>query len=183
MAHPSRSAAPPHEHPAQGRAYASGAVYRASRAPVHDGVTFMHVSTDWDHDRFREYVINHAKRAKVAHDQGSLSKVVDIDTGSLGRYFRGQVQPSEGNLEKIHRAVPGTTMKDLRILAGRAKPSEYEMDAAPAAPPTQHPLADKVSYLLGDNSPIDATEQALLTSLLERVLDSYPAQGVRRRSA
>jgi hypothetical protein len=143
----------------------------------------MHVSSDWDHEHFREYVINHAKRAGVAHDQASLAKITDIDTGSLGRYFRGQVQPSEVNLARIHRAVPGTTMKDLRILAGRARPSEYEMDAVPTAPPAQHHLADKVGYLLGDRSPIDSAEQALLASLLERVLDGYPEQGTRRRTA
>ncbi|MEU7972202.1 hypothetical protein AB0B48_09175 [Micromonospora sp. NPDC049089] len=141
------------------------------------------MSSDWDHERFRKYVIEHAKRAGVAHDQASLAKVTGIDTGSLGRYFRGQVQPGEGNLEVINQKVPGTTMKDLRVLAGRAKPSEYEMDAPPAPPASQHPLADKVSYLLGTNSPIDTAEQALLTSLLERVLDTYPAQGTRRRTA
>lgn len=184
MEDPRRSATPLRRRPAQGRAYAPGAIYRGSRAPVHDGVTFVHVSSDWDHVKFREYVINHARKAHVAYDQASLSKITDIDTGLLGRYFRGQVQPGEANLEKIARAVPGTTMRDLRVLSGRAKLAEYDMDQAPSAPPVQDPLADKVARLLGPASPLDQPEQQLLRTLLQRVLDTYPdTLNGRRRTA
>ncbi|WP_229401950.1 hypothetical protein [Micromonospora okii] len=140
------------------------------------------MSTDWDHVKFREYVIGHAKRAKVAHDQASLSKLTGIDSGLLGRYFRGEVQPGEANLERIQRVVPGTTLRDLRILTGRARPSEYEQAAEPTVPRTAHPLADEVDRLLADDSDLDSGERDLLTALLDRVLEPYRA-GPRRRTA
>ena len=182
MEDPGSSAAPPRRHPARGRAHAPGAIYWEPRAQVHDGVTFMHVSTGWDHERFREYVIGHAKRAQVAEDQASLAKATEIDTGSLGRYFRGQVQPSEVNLERIQRAIPGTTMKDLRILAGRAKPEEYEMSGAPAMPTTAHPTAQRVDRLLGPKSPLAKEQRAEFELFVNRLADSYEKLA-RRRSA
>lgn len=182
MEHPRRSTTPVRLRPAQGRASVRGAIYPASRARAHDAVAFLHVSSDWDHVKFREYVISHAKRAKVAHDQASLSKLTRIDSGLLGRYFRGEVQPGEVNLERIQRAVPGSTLRDLRILAGRAKPSEYEQVEEPSVPQTSHPIADEVDRLLADDSYLEPSERDLLTTLLDRVLEPYRT-GTRRRTA
>lgn len=173
MEDPRRSEIKRRSGPAQGRATVPGTINPLSRAQTHDGVIFMHVSTEWDHERFRDYVIRAAQRAQVAHDQASLSTVTGIDTGLLGRYFRGQVQPGESNLEKIQRAIPGVTMKDLRILAGRAKPEEYELSEEPTMPLTAHPRAEQVDRLLGRNSPLPESERELLDRMLDHVLSPY----------
>lgn len=137
----------------------------------------MHVGTlgtDWDFEAFRDYVIGHARNARVAHDQASLSKITKIDTGLLGRYFRGETQPGTGNLGKIHRAVPGTTMQELLVLAGRAGAESIGLQAAPTAPaPALHPIADRVDRLLGDESPLTPSERGLLAELLDHLLSRY----------
>lgn len=132
----------------------------------------LHVSSDWDAARFREYVIDRARKARVASDQNSLSKLTGIDTGLLGRYFRGETQPGPANLRKIQAKVPGTTMQELLVLAGRAASSEFE------APRINHPRAVEVERLLGEKSPLPQEEQDLLDEMLQRVLAKY--ENVRR---
>lgn len=138
----------------------------------------MHVSTDWDPEAFRKYVIGHARNARVASDQASLAKATGIDSGLLGRYFRGDTQPGITNLEKIHRSVPGTTMQELLVHSGRtAQPAGA---AAPLVPRTAHEYAEEVDRLLGDDSPLSEQEQNLLTEMLGRLLEPY---GRVRRTA
>lgn len=176
------SATPLRQRPAQGRERPRGALPPRSRARKHDAVAFLHVSSEWDHVKFREYVISHAKRAKVAHDQATLAKLTTIDSGLLGRYFRGEVQPGEGNLEKIHKTVPGTTMLDLRILSGRARPSEYQATDQPVVPRTAHPAAERIDRLLSEGSPLSLADREQLGMVLHRILDSYE-RDARRRTA
>ncbi|GHJ11175.1 hypothetical protein TPA0907_55420 [Micromonospora humidisoli] len=146
----------------------------------------MHVGNvhpGWDFAAFREYVIGHARNARVAHDQASLSKVTQIDSGLLGRYFRGETQPGPANLAKINEAVPGTTMQELLVLAGRATTESIGLRSVPTAPvPTLHPIADQVDRLLGDDSPLSPVERGLLAELLSHVLDRYD-QGPRSATA
>lgn len=144
------------------------------RACVHDAVISLHVGSDWDYERFREYVIGHASRARKADDQRSLAKLTGIDTGLLGRWFRGETQPGTANLQKIAATVPGTTMQDLMVLAGRASSTELGMQSDPAAPKTAHPTAAKVDRLLGEDSPLPQSERDLLDEMLTRLLAQYP---------
>lgn len=146
----------------------------------------MHVGTvgaDWDYAAFRDYLIGHARNARVAHDQASLAKITRIDTGLLGRYFRGETQPGPGNLEKIHQAVPGTTMQELLVLAGRARADSVGLRTAPIAPtPVLHPIAERVDHLLGEDSHLSQRERGLLAELLNHVLSRYD-QGRRTATA
>ncbi|ROT29693.1 hypothetical protein EF879_18805 [Micromonospora sp. HM5-17] len=121
----------------------------------------------WDVDGFRKYVIGHAQRARVAHDQASLAKLTKIDSGLLGRYFRGEIQPGPANLRRIQTAIPGTTMQELLVLAGRAERGQFDQ------PQVSHPLAQEVDRLLGDKSPLPEEERRLLVEMLERILDKY----------
>jgi transcriptional regulator with XRE-family HTH domain len=139
------------------------------------------VSSDWNHTQFREYVIGHAKKAGVANDQASLAKLTRIDSGLLGRYFRGETQPGPTNLQKIHNAVPGTKMTDLMVLAGRAPAGAFQMKEQPVAPRGMHPRAEQVESLLGEGSKLDENERELLDTLLDRVLSPY-LPGARRRT-
>lgn len=134
----------------------------------------MHVGTEWDYAAFRDYVIGHARNGRVAHDQNTLSKATGIDSGLLGRYFRGETQPGPANLEKINRTVPGTTMQELLVLAGRARADSIGLRVAPVPPPAAlHPIAEKVDWLLGDDSPLTPPERDLLGELLSHVLNRY----------
>lgn len=181
MEHPRSSTGPLRRHAVQGRARVPGALPATSRAYVHDGVTFMHVSSEWDHDKFRLYVLRAALRAHVAEDRAGIAAVTGIDSGLLGRYFRGEVQPGEKNLEKIAAAIPGTTMKDLRILSGRAKPQEYEQSDGPEMPIVAHHWARLVDRLLGDTSPLPPAEREVLDTMLGRILSPYEDQMSRQR--
>ncbi|WP_432050268.1 helix-turn-helix domain-containing protein [Verrucosispora sp. NA02020] len=137
---------------------------------------------EWDSVAFREYVIGHARNARVATDQASLAKVTGIDSGLLGRYFRGETQPGDKNLAKIHGAVPGTSMRELLVLAGRARADAIGLRAVPAAPvPTLHPVAERVDHLLSDSSHLTPPERTLLAELISHVLSRYDQDG--RRSA
>lgn len=122
---------------------------------------------------FRKYVIGHAKEAKVASDQASLHRITGIDTGLLGRYFRGETQPGPANLRKIHAAIPGTKLTDLMVLAGRAPADAFQMEDEPVAPRGLHYRAEQVEALLGEDSPLDGSEQHVLDTLLDRVLKPY----------
>lgn len=144
-----------------------------SRARVHDAVTSMHVSTNWDPSAFREYVIGHAKKARVASDQAGLASATGIDSGLLGRWFRGENQPGLANLEKVHQSVPGTTMQELMVLAGRASADAMGVQGTPTAPQLAHPIAVRVDDLLGDASPLPGSEREFLTEMLTRVLERY----------
>lgn len=129
---------------------------------------------------FREYVIGHAKKAGVASDQASLAKLTGIDTGLLGRYFRGETQPGPANLQKIHQVVPGTKMTELMVLAGRAPADAFQLKETPTAPRGLHPRAEQVEVLLGPDSPLDEGEQEVLDTLLDRVLSPYSRNSRRR---
>ncbi|WP_433651068.1 hypothetical protein ACQP2C_00045 [Micromonospora zamorensis] len=142
------------------------------------------MSSEWDHDKFRLYVLRAALRAHVAEDRAGVATATGIDSGLLGRYFRGEVQPGEKNLEKINAAIPGTSMKDLRILSGRAKPEEYEQSEGPDMPIVAHHWARLVDRLLGDESPLPPAERDVLDTLLGRILGPYEDQlSTRRRQA
>lgn len=138
------------------------------------------MSSEWDHEAFRRYVIGHARDAQVASDQASLAKVTGIDTGLLGRYFRGETQPGPANLQKIHEAVPGTRMTELMVLAGRAPAAAFQLQEQPVAPRGIHPRAEQVETLLGDQSPLDEGEREILDTLLDRVLRPYQPSTRRR---
>lgn len=141
------------------------------------------MSSEWDHVAFREYVIGHARNAQVARDQASLAKVTGIDTGLLGRYFRGETQPGPANLQKIHRVIPGTSMSELLVLAGRAPAAAFQLQEPPSAPQGVNPRAEHVDWLLGDESPIDEDERQMLDNHLGRLLSTYPPlPGTRRRT-
>ncbi|MEV7267110.1 hypothetical protein AB0N38_26460 [Micromonospora aurantiaca] len=142
------------------------------------------MSREWDHDKFRLYVLRAALRAHVAEDRAGIAAATGIDSGLLGRYFRGEVQPGEGNLEKIAAAIPGASMKDLRILSGRARPEEYEQTDSPDLPTVAHPKARLVDRLLGDASPLPPAERDVLETMLGRILSPYEDQlAARRRQA
>lgn len=138
------------------------------------------MSSEWDHVAFREYVIGHARNDRVASDQATLAKATGIDTGLLGRYFRGETQPGPANLQKIHRAIPGTSMSELMVLAGRAPAAAFELQEHPVAPRGIHPRAEQVESLLGEQSPLDEGEREILDTLLDRVMRPYLPAARRR---
>ncbi|MGI5144837.1 helix-turn-helix domain-containing protein [Plantactinospora sp. CA-294935] len=139
------------------------------------------MSSKWDFEAFRDYVIRHAKRSGRASDQATLATATGIGSDLLGRYFRGEVQPGPKNIQKIQAAIPGTTYEHLMVLAGRATAEQFGLSENPTPPPAIHPLAERVSHLLGESSPLATPEKDLLATLLERVLEPY--NGNRRRTA
>ncbi|MBM0203225.1 helix-turn-helix transcriptional regulator [Micromonospora sp. STR1s_5] len=138
------------------------------------------MSSNWDHVAFREYVIGHAKRVGVADDQASLAKLTGIDSGLLGRYFRGETQPGSTNLRKIHGVVPGTKLTELMVLAGRAPASAFDVEEQPTAPRGLHPRAEQVEALLGEQSTLEDGEREILDTLLDRVLSPYQPTSRRK---
>lgn len=150
-----------------------------------NAVTSLHVGNvgTWNHEAFREYVISHARRARLANSQAELARATGIDQGVLSRWFRGVERPSLPNLQRLAQAVPGTSVLELTVLAGRASLDELGMPTLPVAPRAIHPLADEVDALLSDGSPLDAGEQEILSTLLQRVLDPYRGMLDKRRSA
>lgn len=174
MTEPSRPNGQRRSHAARTRANArwSGACL-PYRADTTTAATILHVSNLWDHEVFREYVISHAKRAKVATSQAGLARATGIDESVLSRWFRGVEQPSLTNLRRLAEGVPGTSVKDLAVLAGRASTDELGMESGPVAPVTAHRHAARIDELLADDSPLPADEKQFLDQTLSRLLERY----------
>lgn len=140
----------------------------------------LHVSNGvWDHDAFRDYVVSRARRAGVATRNSELAAATGIDQGVISRWFRGKEQPSVANLKKLAAGIPGVSVPELMIVAGRA--SAEELGVATPQAVAAHRLAQTVDRLLGEDSPLSDSERDILATLIDRVVSPY--QPGSRRSA
>lgn len=151
------------------------------------------MGTNWGHDKFREYVIDRAKKLGIADSTASLSRATKIPHSMLSKWFRGEDRPSPDSIRKLAAALvtedaEGTLhspVTDLLVLAGYAASHEVGLADAPTPPPAveQHHVVRKLNQRLSPDSHLNDEERDQLAQMVDRIIASFPPEPRRRRPA
>jgi transcriptional regulator with XRE-family HTH domain len=147
-----------------------------------DAVKLSRVGDSWDHDRFREYVMNAAANAGYDIDSvADFGRAVDITRAPISKWFRGHEKPSVENLRKIATALK-VPLPELLVVAGRNEEGELSpYQGPPAVRPLVDPLAAEIDRMLAPDSPIPAETQARLRTSLEVLVEGHRKWLPKRR--
>lgn len=162
------------------------------RVRMRNALSSVLVGTTWDHDAFRDYVIDRAKILGIADSTATLSRETKIPHSMLSKWFRGEDRPSPASIRKLaaalvvedaegRRVSPAT---DLLVLAGYTHAHEVGMADPPSAPAgvEQHPLVRELGKMLSPDSHLSAEDRDLLAAMVDKILAGWRRPG-RRRTA
>lgn len=135
-----------------------------------DAVTLVRVSTTWDHERFREYILSAVSATgKPAENTADIARHVDVSRPVVSRWFRGLEQPSMANLRKVAAKLE-VPLADLIELAGHGGADVGAAEMTVSDDPSSHPILAELHLMLRPGSPVPPAEQQTIEAMLERIV-------------
>jgi transcriptional regulator with XRE-family HTH domain len=153
------------------RAPRRGAV--RARASWGQGVSLSRVRDSWDHEAFRNYVIECARNAGFTIDStADIARATgdEITRAMLGKWFAGRERPSDASLRKLARHIKAP-LPDLLVLAGRNDAAELGTLPVPFVAPVLDSLVRELNDVLAANSPVPPDLQQKVRLLVDAVLE------------
>jgi transcriptional regulator with XRE-family HTH domain len=132
------------------------------------------------HDRsvgFGDY-LRYAIHAAGYTSPTQFARAVNTDPSVVLRWLNEEQRPTIRSLERVAPAL-GRTITEM---VNAAYPDRLP-DADPApAPASLHPLGYEVGRMLADDSPLTTEDRESLTTVINRMLESYRRDMRRRRN-
>jgi len=107
-----------------------------------------------------------------------FARVVGTDPSVVLRWISEEQRPTIRSIERI-APVLGRTINEM---VEAAYPDSLADQAGTQPPPPLHPLAYELGRMLADDSPIPAADRQALLSVLNRIMDPYRRDMLRRGS-
>ncbi|MEU8430167.1 hypothetical protein [Micromonospora sp. NPDC048887] len=139
----------------------------------------------WDAEGFRRYVLTRAKELGT-ETPSHIARLAGVNHGMMSKWLNGQERPSSQSATKLAKALQVPEI-DLLVLAGHATRDTTDPTVPLQSRPEPHterqldPLLTRLATLLGEGSPISPVEQAMIRTVIERMIAPYPTRVPRAR--
>lgn len=125
-------------------------------------------------------------RKMAEHDpplsQAELARRMGVGQSTISRWIFAPGRPQDDKLRLLAAAID-VKLNDLLAMAGYGEPSGDVANALSNLRLDVDPLAEELSAMLDDSSPLSATDRAFLRHTVDRLMDPYRKSMRRRRNS